>query len=62
MRISLRRNPPPTIDRVAISVHESSRRKLRQFLMSDLHQTGIGYSEFIVMAIDLWRRVNPEIQ
>lgn len=55
------RKPPPDTARIPMLVHPDSRNALSEFLLTDLAQTGIGYSEFLLLAIELWRAVKPEL-
>lgn len=44
---------PPTKDRVPINIHPEARDRLHNVLMTDYRFHGMGYSQFIMMALDL---------
>lgn len=43
---------PPSKDRVPINIHPDARERLRNALMDDPRLHGVGYSEFIMRALD----------
>ena len=44
---------PPSSERVPMNVHPEARDRLKQTLMNDGRFHGLGYSQFIMMALDL---------
>lgn len=52
-----RRLLPPDDRRVPIEITPEAKKALWEFLVRDLAATGIGYSEFILHSITVWREI-----
>jgi hypothetical protein len=60
--IILIRQRPQDAGRVPMNVHLEAREGLSTFLLTDLAGTGVGFSEFLMLAVDLWRKTKPVLK
>jgi hypothetical protein len=61
LRDTARRRIPVIDERAPINIREITRDRLRHFLMNGPGQgTGIGFTEFIEMSLDLWEQIEVE--
>jgi len=61
LRDTARRHKGPWEDRAQISINAPTQKRFLEFLQNGPgHATGIGYSEFIEMSLDLWEQIEVE--